>query len=75
MKGNRPAVHTEPLFSYTDDGIEDAYRRGRAWVQRNLREWPYDHSLYYRIRTEGKEDFLDFYFVPSDEGDNDPFLF
>jgi len=72
MRGERDRVHSEPLYSYTDDGIEDAHARGVSWIKRNCREWPPGYSLYYRIRTEGKKDYLDFYFVPAHDDDDLP---
>jgi hypothetical protein len=65
---SRKPIHSERLWSFTDDGIEDAYQRGHSWVQRNYREWPYGHALMYQVRARAEEDWLDFFFVPSDDG-------
>ena len=78
MRGNRPCVHEEPLASFTDDEIALAYARGKAWIQRNYREWPYGHSLLYQIKTHGDQSFVSFFFVPEDDDiiiddDDDPF--
>ena len=74
MLGDRKRVHSERLWSYTDEGIIDAHERGTAWVQRNYREWPYGHDLLYQVTSRDDEDWVDFYFVPG-SGDDDVSLF
>jgi len=69
----RERVHSERLWSYSNDAIKEAVGRGRGWVQRNYREWPFGHALRYQIRTRNTEDWVDFYFVP-ELGDDDRLL-
>ena len=70
MLGDRKRIHSERLWSFSNDSIEEANERGRAWVQRNFREWPYGHSLLYQIQTRDEEDWVDFYFVPDSDDDS-----
>lgn len=67
MDEGRKRIHTERLWSFSDEGITDAVERGRAWIQRNYREWPYGHKVFYRIETRKGEDWVNFFFVPSDD--------
>lgn len=51
-------IHRERLTKHTDSfitvqDVEQAKERAASWVRYNIREWPYEHRLDYRI--EGNE--------------------
>ena len=69
--GTRKSIHREPLKEFTDNGIKETAARGRLWIQRNFREWPYGMDLFYQVTSVDKQDFLDFFFVPSSYSDQE----
>jgi len=70
MVEDRTPVHSIPLGEGDWGQLEVVMERGRAWVRRNVREWPFGHDLFPKVRTdENGDDWVDFYFVPTDYGE------
>jgi hypothetical protein len=54
------SIHREALHSYTSVGVDEAYARGKKWVQRNVREWPVGHKLDYVVDRHSTPEYMYF---------------